>query len=166
MLSMKKVILILFFIFSFLNIQSANAKTQKWKFEAQSANADLIKCIKIVDVKSKRSALKTLSNMGLGSETGFIVRLQNNCTDEIVGTYKFKVLDKEGFIVEEKYFVDFRVGRKGISKQTFEIIIGTIAWSKIKKVRNALLEFDFEVAFDVEMKKEIEALKKIIYGQN
>ena len=164
MLSMKKVILILFFIFSFLNIQSVSAKTQKWDFEVQSVDKDLIKCIKVIDVKSKRSALSTLGNMGW-SDTGFIVRLQNKCSEEIKGTYEFKILDKDGFIVDDKY-EEFRIGRKGISKQTFKIYMHALSWGKVKKVTKAQLDFSFDIEINDELQKQIEKLKKVIYGQN
>ena len=159
---MKKVILILFFIFSFLNIQSVSAKTLKWNFEKSSQENELINCIKIIDIKSKRSLFESVANMGLTNETPFVVRLQNNCSEQIIGKYYIKFLDRDGFEVDN-WFSDFKLPRKGIQKQTFTVLLGPIKWSKIKKNRETLLEFDFE---DVEMNKKInEVLKDIVHGQ-
>jgi hypothetical protein len=159
---MQKVILILFFIFSFLNIQSVSAKTLKWNFEKSSQENELINCIKIIDIKSKRSLFESVANMGLTNETPFVVRLQNNCSEQIIGKYYIKFLDRDGFEVDN-WFSDFKLPRKGIQKQTFTVLLGPIKWSKIKKNRETLLEFDFE---DVEMNKKInEVLKDIVHGQ-
>ena len=162
---MQKLILILFFIFSFLNIQSVSAKTLKWNFEKSSQENELINCIKIIDIKSKRSLFESVANMGLTNETPFVVRLQNNCSEQIIGKYWIKFLDKDGFEVDH-WFSDFKLPRKGIQKQTFTVLLGPIKWSKIKKNRETLLEFQFDIPLDKELSKEIEALKKIIYGQN
>lgn len=141
------------------------AKTLNWKFEKTSQENELINCINIVDVKSKRSIFESMSNMGLTNETPFVVRLQNNCSQQILGSYDIKFLDKDGFEVES-WFSDFKLPRKGIQKQTFTVLLGPIKWSKIKKNRETLLEFRFDVPLDKELSKEIEALKKIIYGNN
>ena len=141
------------------------AKTLNWKFEKTSQENELINCINIVDVKSKRSIFESMSNMGLTNETPFVVRLQNNCSEQIIGSYDIKFLDKDGFEVES-WFSDFKLPRKGIQKQTFTVLLGPIKWSKIKKNRETLLEFRFDVPLDKELSKEIEALKKIIYGNN
>ena len=157
--------MILFFIFSFLNIQSVSAKTLKWNFEKSSQENELINCIKIIDIKSKRSLFESVANMGLTNETPFVVRLQNNCSEQIIGKYYIKFLDRDGFEVDN-WFSDFKLPRKGIQKQTFTVLLGPIKWSKIKKNRETLLEFQFDIPLDKELSKEIEALKKIIYGQN
>ena len=141
------------------------AKTLNWKFEKTSQENELINCINIVDIKSKRSIFESMSNMGLTNETPFVVRLQNNCSEQILGSYDIKFLDKDGFEVES-WFSDFKLPRKGIQKQTFTVLLGPIKWSKIKKNRETLLEFRFDVPLDKELSKEIEALKKIIYGNN
>ena len=66
----------------------------------------------------------------------------------------------------DKWFADFKLPRKGIQKQTFTVLLGPIKWSKIKKNRETLLEFNFDIPIDKELSKEIEALKKVIYGNN
>lgn len=152
-------------ILSFFLTNFSYAKTLNWKFEKTSQENELINCINIVDVKSKRSIFESMSNMGLTNETPFVVRLQNNCSEQIIGSYDIKFLDKDGFEVES-WFSDFKLPRKGIQKQTFTVLLGPIKWSKIKKNRETLLEFRFDVPLDKELSKEIEALKKIIYGNN
>lgn len=160
---MKIIIYSLFLSILFTNFSSA--KTLKWNFEKSSQESELINCIKIVDIKSKRSLFESLSNMGLSNETPFIVRLQNNCSEQILGSYDIKFLDADGFVVD-KWFADFKLPRKGIQKQTFTVLLGPIKWSKIKKNRETLLEFNFDIPIDKELSKEIEALKKVIYGNN
>ena len=158
--------IILYFLFlSILFTNYSFAKTLKWNFEKSSQESELINCIKIVDIKSKRSLFESLSNMGLSNETPFIVRLQNNCSEQILGSYDIKFLDVDGFVVD-KWFADFKLPRKGIQKQTFTVLLGPIKWSKIKKNRETLLEFNFDIPIDKELSKEIEALKKVIYGNN
>ncbi len=159
---MKKIFFIIIVVVFFNQI--AFAKTQNWDFELQSVDKDLINCIKVIDVKSKRNALSTLGNMGW-SDTGFIVRLQNNCGEEIKGAYEFKMLDKDGFVVDD-YFQEFRIGRKGISKQTFKLRMHALSWGKVKKVTKAELDFKFDIKINDDLKKQIEELKKIIYEQN
>lgn len=160
---MKIIIYSLFLSVLFTNLSFA--KTLKWNFEKSSQESELINCIKIVDIKSKRSLFESLSNMGLSNETPFIVRLQNNCSEQILGSYDIKFLDTDGFVVD-KWFADFKLPRKGIQKQTFTVLLGPIKWSKIKKNRETLLEFNFDIPIDKELSKEIEALKKVIYGNN
>ena len=160
---MKKILL--FLIFSIFLTESVYAETLKWNFEKSSQENELINCIKIIDIKSKRSLFESVANMGLTNETPFVVRLQNNCSEQIIGSYDIKFLDKDGFEVD-KWFSDFKLPRKGIQKQTFKVLLGPIKWSKIKKNRETLLEFRFDIPLDQELSKEIEALKKIIYGQN
>jgi len=159
----KIIIYSLFLSILFTNFSSA--KTLKWNFEKSSQESELINCIKIVDIKSKRSLFESLSNMGLSNETPFIVRLQNNCSEQILGSYDIKFLDADGFVVD-KWFANFKLPRKGIQKQTFTVLLGPIKWSKIKKNRETLLEFNFDIPIDKELSKEIEALKKVIYGNN
>ena len=159
---MKKICFVAIIVLFFNQI--AFAKTQKWDFEVQSVDKDLINCIKVVDIKSKRNALSTLGNMGW-SDARFIVRLQNNCSEEIKGAYDFKMLDKEGFVVDD-YFQEFRIGRKGISKQTFKLRMHALSWGKVKKVTKAELDFRFDIEINDDLKKQIDKLKKIIYGQN
>lgn len=160
---MKKIFYVI--VLSFFLTNFSNAKTLNWKFEKTSQENDLINCIKIIDIKSKRSMFESLSNMGLTNETPFVVRLQNNCSEQILGSYDIKFLDKDGFEVK-KWFADFKLPRKGIQKQSFTVLLGPIKWSKIKKNRETLLEFRFDISLDKELSKEIEELKKIIYGQN
>ena len=60
--------MIKFFAFLFLSIifsTSTIAKTVNWKFETSSQNKNMMECINVVDVKSKRSAIAALSNMGM-----------------------------------------------------------------------------------------------------
>ena len=144
---------------------NAHAKKLNWKFEKTSQENELINCIKIIDVKSNRSVFDSVSTMGMTNETPFVVRLQNNCSEQIIGSYDIKFLDKDGFEVE-KWFSDFKLPRKGIQKQTFRVLLGPIKWSKIKKNREVLLEFNFDISLSKELSKEIEAIKKIIYGQD
>ena len=160
---MKKIIYLL--IISLFLTNASYAKTLKWKFEKTSQENKLINCIKIIDIKSKRSILESLSTMGLTNETPFVVRLQNNCSKQILGSYDIKFLDKDGFEVE-KWFADFKLPRKGIQKQTFTVLLGPIKWSKIKKNRETLLEFRFDTTLSEILKGESEEIKKMIYGQN
>ena len=152
-------------ILSVLFTNFSFAKTLKWNFEKSSQENELINCIKIIDIKSKRSIFDSVSTMGLLNETPFIVRLQNNCSEQIIGSYDIKFLDKDVFEVD-KWFSDFKLPRKGIQKQTFKVLLGPIKWSKIKKNRETLLEFNFDIPLNKELSKEIEALKKLIYGNN
>ncbi len=133
---MKKIFIIIFFS---LITQNANAKTVKWDVESTSTNTKIFECLKVIDVKSKRSALAALSNMGMYTETPFIVRIQNNCKDEIKGSFKIKLLDSDGFMLED-WLEDFKIGRKGLTKVTFEMLLSSLKWKKVKSV---LLEFDF-----------------------
>ena len=73
------------------------------------------------------------------TETPFIVRIQNNCKDEIKGSFKIKLLDSDGFMLED-WLEDFKIGRKGLTKVTFEMLLSSLKWKKVKSV---LLEFDF-----------------------
>ena len=133
---MKKIFIIIFLT---LITQNANAKTMKWDVESTSTNTKIFECLKVIDVKSKRSALAALSNMGMYTETPFIVRIQNNCKDEIKGSFKIKLLDSDGFMLED-WLEDFKIGRKGLTKVTFEMLLSSLKWKKVKSV---LLEFDF-----------------------
>ena len=160
---MKKIIYLL--IISLFLTNASYAKTLKWKFEKTTQENKLINCVKIIDIKSKRSILESLSTMGLTNETPFVVRLQNNCSKQILGSYNIKFLDKDGFEVE-KWFADFKLPRKGIQKQTFTVLLGPIKWSKIKKNRETLLEFSFDTPLSEILKGESEEIKKMIYGQN
>lgn len=152
-------------ILSFFLTNFSYAKTLNWNFEKTSQENELINCIKIVDIKSKRSMFESLSNMGLTNDTPFVVRLQNNCSEQILGSYDIKFLDNDGFEVA-KWFADFKLPRKGIQKQSFTVLLGPIKWSKIKKNRETLLEFRFDVSLGKELSKEIEELQKLIYGNN
>ena len=134
---MKKLILILFFIFSFLNIQSVSAKTVKWDFEVKSTE-ELIKCIKVVEVKSKRSRMSSIIGMGIISETPTIVKMQNKCKYGIKGWFRIKLLDKDGFQLES-HLEEFSIGRKGLTKNSFEFLTSPLKW---KKLKSAVLEFD------------------------
>ena len=62
-------IILSFLITSLLIFQPVNAKNIKWDVEVQSNNTELLKCIKVVELKSKRSLLNTLSGVGIISET-------------------------------------------------------------------------------------------------
>ena len=133
---MKKIFIIIFLT---LITQNANAKTVKWDVESTSTDTKNFECLKVIDVKSKRSALAALSNMGMYTETPFIVRIQNNCKEEIKGSFKIKLLDSDGFMLED-WLEDFKIGRKGLTKVTFEMLLSSLKWKKVKSV---LLEFDF-----------------------
>ena len=137
MMKIKKIFLILFFIFSFLNIQSANAKTVKWDFEVKSTE-ELIKCIKVVEVKSKRSRMSSIIGMGIISETPTIVKMQNKCKYGIKGWFRIKLLDKDGFELDS-WLEEFNIGRKGLTKNSFKFLTSPLKW---KKIKSALLEFD------------------------
>ena len=133
---MKKILLVTL-LFSFLNIQSANAKTVKWDFEVKSTNTELIKCIKVLEVKSKRSAMSSIIGMGIVSETPTIVKIQNKCKEGIKGRFRIKLLDEDGFMIDD-WLEKFSVGRKGLTKISFEFLTSPLKW---KKVKSALLEF-------------------------
>ena len=127
---MKKILII---IFVTLITQNANAKTVKWDVESTSTNTKIFECLKVIDVKSKRSAIAALSNMGMYTETPFIVRIQNNCKDEIKGSFRIKLLDSDGFMLED-WLEDFKIGRKGLTKVTFEMLLSSLKWKKVKSV--------------------------------
>ncbi len=135
---MKAIKILILVIFSFLNIQSVNAKTVKWDFEVKSTNTELIKCIKVLEVKSKRSMLSSITGMGIISSTPTIVKLQNNCKEGISGWFRIKLLDEDGFMIDD-WLEDFSVGRKALTKNSFELLTSPLKWKKIKSV---LLEFD------------------------
>ena len=134
---MKAIKILILVIFSFLNIQSVNAKTVKWDFEVKSTNTELIKCIKVLEVKSKRSMLSSITGMGIISSTPTIVKLQNNCKEGISGFVQIKLLDKDGFMLDD-YPQSFGIERKGLTKMSFEFLTSPLKW---KKVKSALLEF-------------------------
>jgi len=126
-----------FLITSLLVFQPVNAKTIKWDVEVQSNNTELLKCIKVVELKSKRSLLNSLSGMGIISETPTNLTLQNNCKDGIKGFADIKLLDSDGFMVDE-WPESFSIGRKALSKKSFKFLTGPLKW---KKVKSALIEF-------------------------
>jgi len=126
-----------FLITSLLVFQPVNAKTIKWDVEVQSNNAELLKCIKVVELKSKRSLLNSLSGMGIISETPTNLTLQNNCKDGIKGFADIKLLDSDGFMVDN-WPESFSIGRKALSKKSFKFLTGPLKW---KKVKSALIEF-------------------------
>jgi len=156
---MKKLLSIV--VLSLLLSENIYAKTNSMEFDVESTDTNLINCIKVIDVKSKRSFLKTLGNLGIGSETGFIIRLQNNCSETLKGYLNFKLLDKEGFVVEDWSDIEFSVGRKGISKSTFKFLIGTIAW---KKIESSLIGIEFDSSVGNTLEDEIKKLMDIVYG--
>ena len=78
---MKIITYSLFLFILFTNFSFA--KTLKWNFEKTSQENELINCVKIIDIKSKRSILDSMSTMGLTNDTPFVVRLQNNCSEQI-----------------------------------------------------------------------------------
>ena len=63
--------------------------------------------------------------------------LQNNCKDGIKGFITVKLLDGDGFMVDD-YPDNFNIGRKALIKKSFEFLTGPLKW---KKVRSALIEF-------------------------
>ena len=141
---MKKLILILFFIFSFLNIQSANAKTVKWKYEVISSQQDkLEECIKVVEIKSKPKSSDILVNI-LFRDVPVLVKLQNKCKEGIKGSFEIKFLDKDEFLVRETT-EDFSIGRKGLSKTSFKILFQP--YNQFKKVKSVSIEFQLLETF-------------------
>lgn len=162
---MKKIVFIVSFLFLSQNVQ---AKVFKWDFEADSLNTETFKCIKVIDVKSNKSSLAALGNF-IASDVPFIIRIQNNCSDEVRGDFTLKLLDDGGFSIYQHYLQEFRIGRKGISKNSFQIYISHLKWRKVKSVR---LEFDFETELDKKVNKMIEdnidnmdkKTKSLIYG--
>jgi hypothetical protein len=130
-------IILSFLITSLLIFQPVNAKNIKWDVEVQSNDTELLKCIKVVELKSKRSLLNTLSGVGIISETPTNLTLQNNCKDGIKGFFTVKLLDGDGFMVDD-YPDNFNIGRKALAKKSFEFLTGPLKW---KKVRSALIEF-------------------------
>lgn len=136
---MIKKITLFCILFLVLFSKGVNAKTVNWDFETQSTNFEKLECLKVIDVKSNRSALTALANMGMYTETPFIVRIQNNCKDEIEGSFTIKLLDKDGFMLED-WLENFKIGRKGLRKVSFEMLLSSLKWKKVKSV---LLEFDF-----------------------
>jgi|TARA_B100001093_G_C26405193_1_gene833043 hypothetical protein len=132
---MKRPFLII--IISLILIQPVNAKTIKWDVEVQSTNADLLKCIKVVELKSKRSLLNSLAGAGIISQTPTNLTLQNNCKEGIKGLANVKLLDGDGFMVDD-WPLQFNVQRKALSKSSFEFLTGPIKW---KKIKSALIEF-------------------------
>lgn len=157
--------MIKFFVFLFLSIifsTSTIAKTVNWKFETSSQNKNMMECINVVDVKSKRSAIAALSNMGMYTETPFIVRIQNNCKETIQGMFKIKLLDKDGFMLEDT-LQEFKVGRKGIKKITFEYLISSLKW---RKVKSTSLDFEFDIFNTKEFNDLIKELDEVTYGSD
>ena len=140
---MKKILLVTL-LFSFLNIQSANAKTINWKYEVISSQQNkLEECIKVVEIKGKPKGSDILVNF-LHREVPFLVKLQNKCKEGIKGSFKIKLLDEDEFLVRETT-EDFSIGRKGLSKTSFKILFQP--YNQFKKVKSVSIEFQLLETF-------------------
>jgi hypothetical protein len=140
---MKKILLVTL-LFSFLNIQSANAKTINWKYEVISSQQNkLEECIKVVEIKGKPKGSDILVNF-LHREVPFLVKLQNKCKEGIKGSFKIKLLDEDEFLVRETT-EDFSIGRKGLSKTSFKILFEP--YNQFKKVKSVSIEFQLLETF-------------------
>jgi len=137
---MKKLfsVLSLFFIFSFINIQSTKAKTVKWKYEIVSSQQDkLEECIKVVEIKAKPKTSDILVNF-LFRDVPVLVKLQNKCKEGIKGSFEIKFLDEDEFLIR-KTTEDFSIGRKGVSKNSFKLLFKP--YNQFKKVKSVSIEF-------------------------
>ncbi len=144
MMKIKKIFLILFFIFSFLNIQSANAKTINWKYEVISSQQNkLEECIKVIEIKGKPKTSDIMVNV-LYRNVPFLVKLQNKCKEGIKGSFVIKFLDEDEFLVEETT-KDFSIGRKGLSKTSFKVMFQP--FKEFKKVKSVSIEFQLLETF-------------------
>ena len=140
---MKKILLVTL-LFSFLNIQSANAKTINWKYEVISSQQNkLEECIKVVEIKGKPKGSDILVNF-LHREVPFLVKLQNKCKEGIKGSFVIKFLDEDEFLVRETT-EDFSIGRKGLSKTSFKILFEP--YNQFKKVKSVSIEFQLLETF-------------------
>ena len=140
---MKKILLVTL-LFSFLNIQSANAKTINWKYEVISSQQNkLEECIKVVEIKGKPKGSDILVNF-LHREVPFLVKLQNKCKEGIKGSFVIKFLDEDEFLVEETT-KDFSIGRKGLSKTSFKVMFQP--FKEFKKVKSVSIEFQLLETF-------------------
>ena len=74
----KNRIFFLFLIFLFLSFNTSTySKTKAFSFEVESFDSKLIQCIKVKEIKSERSFIKTLKKFGLSSDTSFIINFKN-----------------------------------------------------------------------------------------
>ena len=133
---MKKLLGIV--VLSLLLSVNAYAKTKVWDYKKESNQIELIKCIKIIDIKTKTSFINTLGNMGLFSEVPGVLRIQNNCKEGIKGWVSVEMLDKDDFLLEDT-LAEFNVGRKGIKKINFDYYMSPL---KLRKAGSMLLRFD------------------------
>ena len=140
---MKKILLVTL-LFSFLNIQSANAKTINWKYEVISSQQNkLEECIKVVEIKGKPKGSDIMVNV-LYRNVPFLVKLQNKCKEGIKGSFVIKFLDEDEFLVEETT-KDFSIGRKGLSKTSFKVMFQP--FKEFKKVKSVSIEFQLLETF-------------------
>ena len=140
---MKKILLVTL-LFSFLNIQSANAKTINWKYEVISSQQNkLEECIKVIEIKGKPKTSDIMVNV-LYRNVPFLVKLQNKCKEGIKGLFVIKFLDEDEFLVRETT-EDFSIGRKGLSKTSFKILFEP--YNQFKKVKSVSIEFQLLETF-------------------
>ena len=140
---MKKILLVTL-LFSFLNIQSANAKTINWKYEVISSQQNkLEECIKVIEIKGKPKTSDIMVNV-LYRNVPFLVKLQNKCKEGIKGSFVIKFLDEDEFLVEETT-KDFSIGRKGLSKTSFKVMFQP--FKEFKKVKSVSIEFQLLETF-------------------
>jgi len=140
---MKKILLVTL-LFSFLNIQSANAKTINWKYEVISSQQNkLEECIKVIEIKGKPKTSDIMVNV-LYRNVPFLVKLQNKCKEGIKGLFVIKFLDEDEFLVEETT-KDFSIGRKGLSKTSFKVMFQP--FKEFKKVKSVSIEFQLLETF-------------------
>jgi len=140
---MKKILLVTL-LFSFLNIQSANAKTINWKYEVISSQQNkLEECIKVVEIKGKPKGSDIMVNV-LYRNVPFLVKLQNKCKEGIKGSFVIKFLDEDEFLVEETT-KDFSIGRKGLGKTSFKVMFQP--FKEFKKVKSVSIEFQLLETF-------------------
>jgi len=140
---MKKILLVTL-LFSFLNIQSANAKTINWKYEVISSQQNkLEECIKVIEIKGKPKTSDIMVNV-LYRNVPFLVKLQNKCKEGIKGSFVIKFLDEDEFLVEETT-KDFSIGRKGLGKTSFKVMFQP--FKEFKKVKSVSIEFQLLETF-------------------
>ena len=140
---MKKILLVTL-LFSFLNIQSANAKTINWKYEVISSQQNkLEECIKVIEIKGKPKTSDIMVNV-LYRNVPFLVKLQNKCKEGIKGLFVIKFLDEDEFLVEETT-KDFSIGRKGLGKTSFKVMFQP--FKEFKKVKSVSIEFQLLETF-------------------
>ena len=73
-----------------------------------------------------------------------------------------KLLDKDGFMLEDT-LQEFKVGRKGIKKITFEYLISSLKW---RKVKSTSLDFELDIFNTKEFNNLIKELDEVTYGSD